>query len=151
MNYLLNRILINSKYNGIIPGFRHVEHTDILEQMVTCQLQLPCALWHTSVISGLYLLDASSKHSPSSHEKPKWHCQKSLGKKNCPLLRTTRLQKQQNSQVKPEQPSHKWTGNLKKDTLLRKKKTRPHQEVGGRFHNINKPIPPGWEAPQTEN
>jgi len=39
--------------------------------------------------------------------------------------------RQQNSQLKPEQSPPKWTGNLKKDTLLKKKKWRPHQEVGG--------------------
>ena len=39
--------------------------------------------------------------------------------------------KQQNSQLKAEQSPPKWTGNLKKDTLLQKKKRRPHQEVGG--------------------
>ena len=40
-------------------------------------------------------------------------------------------QKQQNSQLKAEQSSTKWTRNLKKDILLQKTKRRPHQEVGG--------------------
>ena len=34
--------------------------------------------------------------------------------------------KQQNLQPNTEQPSTKWTGNLRKDTLLQKKKRRPH-------------------------
>ena len=59
--------------------------------------------------------------------------------------------KQQNSQLKAEHSSPEWTGNLKKDILLQKKKRRTHQEVGGVISQYKQHIPPGWEDPQTGN
>ena len=40
------------------------------------------------------------------------------------------VKKQENSQLKAEKSSIKWTRNLKKDILLQKTKRSPHQEVG---------------------
>ena len=48
-------------------------------------------------------------------------------------------EKQQNPQLKTEHSSPKWIRNLKKDTLLQKKKRRPHQEVGGAISRYKQP------------
>ena len=56
-----------------------------------------------------------------------------------------------NSQLKAEQSPPNWTGNLKKDTLLQKKKRRTHQEVGGVISRYKQPhtsgvgIPTDWK------